>query len=408
MELYISRSGAVEGPYSVEKIQSMLRDGHLSASDLGAHPGASDWSPLSQLIECPRTDQVAPPPFPAQPDNRFLDQQFMIDGKILPGTHGKSVRQMVDEIASGGRFVIYQYVFSIIVMSFRRSSPIAYVPPGRSGAAAAFGWSLISLCFGWWGLPWGIIFTIGALWRNTSGGVDVTEPILAQMIGPAQADALVRRRPKQPSGALWGIRALILSPLLLLVLLIALGASGGSQRAKDRAKQPGYSGLMAAQKFVGHPDGKRGQGNTPAAARAAVEFSNTVQAFRSIGISDEKPGKNKNITTWCEVHPGRCLFIVEVPDLRHFTDDAKSAMADAAWLAAQLGAKELGLPESADLAVALRGSVLYDRLITGKPAAAPDPQSADFESVSKSSIRSTKKGGAFNQELMRYFVDPSI
>jgi hypothetical protein len=32
----------------------------------------------------------------------------------------------------------------------------------------------LSLLFGWWGLPWGLIYTPLTLWTNLSGGRDVT------------------------------------------------------------------------------------------------------------------------------------------------------------------------------------------------------------------------------------------
>ena len=109
-----------------------------------------------------------------------------------------------------------------------------------------------------------------------------------------------------------------------------------------------------------------------------------LQSFRSNAISNGKATKSasvkSDITTWCEAGPGRCLFIVEVPDLRHFTDDAKTAISDAAWLAAQVSADKLDLPADAELAVAVRGSLLYDRLITGRRIADFNPDSPDSES----------------------------
>jgi hypothetical protein len=39
--------------------------------------------------------------------------------------------------------------------------------------------SLISLVAGWWGIPWGPIWTLTTLATNLSGGKDVTREILA-------------------------------------------------------------------------------------------------------------------------------------------------------------------------------------------------------------------------------------
>jgi hypothetical protein len=413
MELYISRSGSVEGPYPIEKVQGMLQQGVLSPTDLGAPPGAADWKPLSEFLgssSAPLDCVSSPPPIPAAPDRGHFDQQFLFDGKIMPGTQGKSVRRIIDEVASGGRFVVFQYVFSLVVISFRRNSPVTYIAPGQSGAGAAFGWSLIPLCFGWWGIPWGIIYSIGALWRNTAGGVDVTEPILAQLIGPQQADAMIRLRPKHHKGALLGLRALFFSPLILFPLLIVLGAAAGSRNEQSRAKQPGYTQFKQAERFVGHWEGAEGQGNTAKATQAALNFSMMLKEYRAVAVAESKKSKTRSgkdhFVTWCEVQGNRCLFIVHVPELRRFEEEAKVAIGEGAWFAAQISSKTLGLPADVELAVAIRGEILYDRLITGRCMAIFDSDSAPSEDSLKNSIQKTKKGNSLDDELVRYFVTP--
>ena len=105
MELYISRAGSVEGPLPIEKVREMFQQGQLTPTDLGAPVGATDWSPLSEILgisSTPLAGAGAPPPIPAEPDMSHLDQQFLIGGKIISGTQGKSVRRIVDEVAAGG------------------------------------------------------------------------------------------------------------------------------------------------------------------------------------------------------------------------------------------------------------------------------------------------------------------
>ncbi len=77
-------------------------------------------------------------------------------------------------VARGGRFVVYQYAVSVVLLTFRRSSRVYRVEPGQVGTEAGK-YTLISLLFGWWGIPWGPIFTIQSIVRNSSGGVDVTK-----------------------------------------------------------------------------------------------------------------------------------------------------------------------------------------------------------------------------------------
>jgi hypothetical protein len=78
------------------------------------------------------------------------------------------------EIQRGAKLVFYQYAISILVMSFRRSSDIYFIPAGESAITKGLPWTLISLVAGWLGIPWGPIFTIQSLVTNFKGGKDVT------------------------------------------------------------------------------------------------------------------------------------------------------------------------------------------------------------------------------------------
>ena len=89
--------------------------------------------------------------------------------------------QIMFELRRGGRFVIYQYCISILIMTFKRPSDIYFLRAGESGVGKGIGYTLISLLFGWWGFPFGPIYTIQSVVKNFSGGVDVTFDVLAQM-----------------------------------------------------------------------------------------------------------------------------------------------------------------------------------------------------------------------------------
>jgi hypothetical protein len=91
---------------------------------------------------------------------------------------GMSVAALEEDIRNGGRFVFFQYTISIIVLTFKRSSGIQYIPAGKSSALKGLPYTLISLVLGWWGLPWGPIYTIGSLATNIGGGKDVTNEVL--------------------------------------------------------------------------------------------------------------------------------------------------------------------------------------------------------------------------------------
>jgi hypothetical protein len=90
-----------------------------------------------------------------------------------------SVEELNQQIESGAKFVMFQYTVSVVVMTFKRPSDIYFIPAGESTAKHSWKYSLLSATLGWWGLPWGIIYTIGSLGRNIGGGKDVTQEMIA-------------------------------------------------------------------------------------------------------------------------------------------------------------------------------------------------------------------------------------
>jgi len=62
---------------------------------------------------------------------------------------------------------------SVIILSFK--IPSRYYIAGRDNLGLTkAAYSLASLLFGWWGVPWGPIYTIQSLTKNLSGGERVT------------------------------------------------------------------------------------------------------------------------------------------------------------------------------------------------------------------------------------------
>jgi len=85
-----------------------------------------------------------------------------------------TVGDMREQIKQGARFVSYEYVISLVVVTWRRPSDVFYIPPGESKAKFHWPYTLVTLLLGWWGFPWGPAFTIGAVRDNVRGGHDVT------------------------------------------------------------------------------------------------------------------------------------------------------------------------------------------------------------------------------------------
>ena len=82
-----------------------------------------------------------------------------------------------------GRWVIYEYCISLIAVTLRRPTRPIYLKPGQWAWVRGLPYVGVSLLLGWWGLPWGVIYTPLTIFTNLTGGCDIT----AQMRAPARA-----------------------------------------------------------------------------------------------------------------------------------------------------------------------------------------------------------------------------
>ena len=85
------------------------------------------------------------------------------------------------ELPKGAKFVLYQYCISILIMTFKRPSNIYFIRAGESAVTKGLGFTILSLLLGWWGIPWGPIYTIQSMVMNFQGGKDVTQEVLASL-----------------------------------------------------------------------------------------------------------------------------------------------------------------------------------------------------------------------------------
>jgi hypothetical protein len=97
----------------------------------------------------------------------------------IQGLERMSDEELHLELQRGGRFVFYPFCISILVMSFRRSSSVRFLKAGDGDWGSRLGFAALSLALGWWGFPWGFIWTPICLWQTLSGGKDIT----AQVVG---------------------------------------------------------------------------------------------------------------------------------------------------------------------------------------------------------------------------------
>jgi hypothetical protein len=94
---------------------------------------------------------------------------------------GLSLEQIRYELDRGGKFVTFDWVLSLLVVTLKLRSDIYFVRDGESAAAKGMPFILLTLLLGWWGIPWGPIRSIASIFTNIMGGTDVTFAVLEQM-----------------------------------------------------------------------------------------------------------------------------------------------------------------------------------------------------------------------------------
>lgn len=94
---------------------------------------------------------------------------------------GMTAGELNQELAKGGKFVIFTYAISIIIMTYRRPSNKVYFIR-HNESAIKYGWPylFLSFLFGWWGFPFGPIYTIQSIITAFRGN-DVTQEVLASI-----------------------------------------------------------------------------------------------------------------------------------------------------------------------------------------------------------------------------------
>jgi hypothetical protein len=138
---------------------------------------------------------------------------------------------------------------------------------------------------------------------------------------------------------------------------------------------PEQQGFAEANGRLTRYEGVEAFGNTPDARSRAQRFSTMFSSMREVlftkGRSRGPSISEGHFLTHCEMRDGRVAFLVHVPKLRNFTQDAQAALLDTAWAAARVTISDLPR-ERLQLAVGLRGALIYGEVGVG-PASAARP-----------------------------------
>lgn len=96
---------------------------------------------------------------------------------------GLSAHDLQEEVNDGARFVYYVWTISVIILTFKKTSGVYLVQAGNNRVSKGFIFTIISILFGWWGIPAGLKYTIESIRVNMGGGIDVTDEVMAVVAG---------------------------------------------------------------------------------------------------------------------------------------------------------------------------------------------------------------------------------
>ena len=109
----------------------------------------------------------------------------------IVGIQGMSPQQVAFEVQRGAKFVQYQYCVSALVVTFKRGTDIYFIPAEQNRSMKGLGWTLLTALAGWWGIPWGPIYTVQSLWVNLRGGHDLTAQAASVLRLPLDLSTLI-------------------------------------------------------------------------------------------------------------------------------------------------------------------------------------------------------------------------
>jgi hypothetical protein len=129
----------------------------------------------------------------------------------------------------------------------------------------------------------------------------------------------------------------------------------------NAARGDGERAFRSAESWLGQLSGEPTAGNTPQAQRLAEQYSAAIETFRSMAIEGST---SDDFRCYCFLGDKTCAFLVRVPRLRKFTDDAKHTIHAAAWRAAVNVCRDDGLSPRR-IGVGVRGISLYSGVMVG-------------------------------------------
>ncbi len=149
-------------------------------------------------------------------------------------------------------------------------------------------------------------------------------------------------------------------------LTIGLAMFSGLRNSTDALESPFR---QAERLIMSDSDGKIAHGNNAQAEELASRFATQMKEIRDVAIEGDDSSfslSGNNFLTYCQLNDDSAAFMVHVPDLRNYEDDAKEFIANTAWAVAQSLLVDTALPDGSRLGVGTKGVLLFDKVYLGR------------------------------------------
>lgn len=108
----------------------------------------------------------------------------------LRNLEGITLGQLEQEVAQGAKLVTYAYTISPIAFTVRNLTGVYLVRTGEKDKHWIIPTILTGL-FGWWSIPNGFINALQSIKLNTSGGLDVTSDVMANVDATSLSNRMI-------------------------------------------------------------------------------------------------------------------------------------------------------------------------------------------------------------------------
>lgn len=164
---------------------------------------------------------------------------------------------------------------------------------------------------------------------------------------------------------------------LFALMAFSVYQSRNNPSKPSNASESARSRFREANRLIDNSRDGAGQGDHRDEKSAAAMMASLAAQFRKEAISKgsgstrgifgyaAKAADSNGFTAFCKRKGDTVLFLLHVPDLRHFEEKAKRGMAEGAWVAANFATEMLDDPKPTRMVVATRGIVLYDTMLEG-------------------------------------------